>query len=673
MGSSEFRADIQGLRAIAVVSVLLFHIWPSKVPGGFVGVDVFFVISGFLITGHLCREAEKTGSVSLLRFYDRRIRRLMPAASVVLMAAAVATLFVLPQGSWEETGWNIVASALYFENWHLAALAVDYLASENDPSPVQHFWSLSVEEQFYVFWPLLIIAASWAKPARLGLRTLLIAVLGLIAASSFASSVWLTRTNPEAAYFVTQTRIWELGIGGLIALGAPAFSETTRRLMGGVGVLVITAAVFLMSSKTPFPGYAALAPTIGATLVLLSGDSRATPSVYSLLKARPFQFLGDISYSLYLWHWPLIIFYQSLFPGHLSLVEGTTIIVASVIAAYLSREFIEMPFLQGRWSSSSSPAPWKTVISGGASMGVCAATAAAMVFFVEGQSVSFAENISANQSYPGPAAILSGAKTPKNVAVIPSPAVLKHDKPQAYADGCHPNQSAPSTPRGCVYGNPDSDYHVILAGDSHAAQWLPAMEEVAKANGWKLTLATRSACIPAPFMTGDKDVDERVRCGEWGREVLARIERDPPKMILWASSRHQRIWPNGDKAADKEATGEAIGMLWREWRKRDIEVVAIAETPFFGRNPAKCISTPKKCAANRRKALDSEPVGMAQERVPEVPLIDMNDALCNDKVCPAVIGNVVVWRDRHHMTATYSRMLAPTLEQRLAKALGTTN
>ena len=669
MSGSGFRADIQGLRAIAVMSVVLFHVWPSLLPGGFVGVDVFFVISGFLITGHLFREAEQTGTISLLRFYDRRIRRLLPAACTVLVAVAVATLIILPQGLWEETAWNIVASALYFENWHLASLAVDYLASESDPSPVQHYWSLSVEEQFYIGWPLLVIAACRVKTDRWGLRSRLIAVLSIMTALSLAASVWITATDPEAAYFVTQTRIWQLGAGGLLALGAPGLGEGKRRVAGFAGVLMIVASAFLMSSKTAFPGYAALVPTLGAVLVLLSGESKSALSVYSLLRAKPLQFLGDTSYSIYLWHWPLIIFYQQIFPGRLSPVEGTVIIAVTILAAYLSRELIERPFLnKGPLTSLKDYMPWKTVMAGGASTAMCAMIAGTMVMFVQAQDAGFVEGITADKNYPGPAVLLSGAKAPRDVAMVPSPTALKKDKPQAYEDGCHPAQRASSVPRQCVYGDPDSEFHVILAGDSHAAQWLPAMEQVAKANGWKLTLATRSACMPVPFMTGDNDVETKVLCSEWGKQVLDQIERDPPKMIIWSNFRGQRIWPTGDKASDKQATGDAIAELWTGWRKRGISVVAIADTPYFGRDPSKCTSTPDRCVAKRKKALQADPVGMAHEREPEVPLIDMNDALCDRKVCPAIIGNVVAWRDRHHITATYSRMLAQTLAQRLAKA-----
>jgi peptidoglycan/LPS O-acetylase OafA/YrhL len=219
------RSDIQGLRAIAVLAVLLSHIWPSLIPGGFVGVDVFFVISDYLITGSLFHELQRTGHIALSQFYVRRMKRLLPAATLVLIVVSILTICLLPPSRWEETAVEILASAFYLENWRLAWLGVDYLGAENTASPVQHFWSLSIEEQFYIFWPLVMIAAGVAARRFVDLRTALAIPLLLIVTMSFSASVLLTETRPEAAYFLTYTRIWQLGLGGVLAIAVlPDFS-----------------------------------------------------------------------------------------------------------------------------------------------------------------------------------------------------------------------------------------------------------------------------------------------------------------------------------------------------------------------------------------------------------------------------------------------------------------
>jgi len=345
LSTSNFRPEIQGLRAIAVCFVAVFHVWPHLVPGGYVGVDVFFVISGYLITGVLLREGERTGKIDLLAFYVRRARRLLPAAMLVLLLVGLLTPFWLPSALWRDGTNELAYSAFQLENWRLAAKAIDYLAATNAPSPVQHYWSLSVEEQFYVVWPGLIICAFWASRAlRLSSRTLLRILFGAIVAGSLAASVWLTFTDPAPAYFVTYTRIWELGLGGLVALGVPALEEGARRFLGFAGVAAILAAAFLFSTKTPFPGYAALLPTVGTVLVIVSGQSTSQLSAFALLKMRPFQFLGDISYSLYLWHWPIVVFFTQKTGEAISFWGGLAVLAASVGLAAISKVYVEDRF-----------------------------------------------------------------------------------------------------------------------------------------------------------------------------------------------------------------------------------------------------------------------------------------------------------------------------------------
>ena len=305
------RPEIQALRAAAVLLVVICHLWPAALPGGYVGVDVFFAISGFLITSLLLREIDRTGRLSLSAFWARRARRILPAALATVLFCAVATAIFVPINLWPQFFAELRASTAYVQNWQLASTAVDYFAASDLPSPVQHFWSLSVEEQCYLVWPVLLViavAVSRSRPARLRRRMLVIAIAAPTLLS-LAFSLSQTRSNPQAAYFVTPTRVWEFGAGALLALLPPVDRAPAlfHSVLSWVGLGAIAVAAIAYSSTTAFPGHAALLPVLGALAVMQAGvpTHRWAPS--AAMQLRPVQYLGDISYSVYLWHWPLIV------------------------------------------------------------------------------------------------------------------------------------------------------------------------------------------------------------------------------------------------------------------------------------------------------------------------------------------------------------------------------
>ena len=397
---AERKLEIQGLRAIAVGSVLLFHIWPNLLPGGYVGVDVFFVISGYLITGLLIREAEISGRISLLNFYERRIRRLLPAATLVLVSVALC-VGILPEARWEETAYELIASAVYVENWHLAWLAVDYLGSENAPSPVQHYWSLSIEEQFYIVWPAIMIGILGTFRSS-NFRRLLLFSLGFIFLGSLAASIVLTARNPQAAYFVTHTRVWELALGSTLAAATlPAISAPVRETMRLLGLAAILVACLAFTRTTPFPGYAALLPTIGCALVIAAGKSEGRWSSFRVLALPPAQYLGDISYSVYLWHWPLVVFGLVLLEGsgH-SYSTGLLILAATILMADFSKRFVEDPFRRPGTAT-------RTLTSGAASVAVSVMAAGLVILTVDSKAPG-AAIAQTSDLYPGARALLEG-------------------------------------------------------------------------------------------------------------------------------------------------------------------------------------------------------------------------------------------------------------------------
>lgn len=651
-----FRAEIQGLRAIAVVSVVIFHVWPWVLPGGYVGVDVFFVISGYLITGLLLREIEATGRVSILQFYERRVRRLVPAATLVLLAVAAA-IPLLPEARWENTAIEIAASALYVENWRLAWLAVDYLGSEVPPSPVQHYWSLSIEEQFYIVWPLLMVAgAAIARRHGAPARTVLLAVLALVTAASFAASMIVTRNDPAGAYFVTHTRIWELGIGGLLAIARlpsprPLVAEMLR--WGGLSSILVAAVAF--SGATAFPGHAALLPTLGCAAVILAGSASMRLSPMRLLESRPAQYIGDISYSAYLWHWPLIVFATVRIDGDMPLHVGLLLIALTILLADLTKRHLE-----DRFRRPGATPPLRVVAAGAAS--ICACIAFAFAIYGSSAWRPASNAVAAAGSYPGPAALVDGASVPQVDAFMPLEVNSWHDLPEAYRSKCHVGVEA-SELNPCLFGSNDSSVRVVLAGDSHAANWIPAFEQLAASENWSVQTHTKSGCpvLVESLRTAGRTYDE---CREWGERVLEMIETERPDMVVMAMSAGARL---DNPEAD---LGDALRRTWGRIEESGTRLVLIADTPRHKVEPAECIESDPDCASPRAEVMRPDPMIAALEGLSTPRLIDMNDALCTETQCPIVVGNVVVWRDTHHLTATYSRMLAPYLEKRLP-ALGT--
>ena len=353
---------MEGLRAIAVLLVLVYHAGVGSVSGGFVGVDVFFVVSGFVITNQLLREVESTGRLSLMGFYGRRAKRLLPAAGLVLVVTAVGSWLLTSRVQWQQIGGDIVGAAVYVVNWVFASRSVDYLAEDVEPSPVLHYWSLAVEEQFYLIWPVVIIVLLWVLRRRAhraagpqGLppretvvpqrRHLAIGLLLMIVLPSLVFSVVYTALRPSEAFFITPTRLWELGAGALVALGAGAWARWSPgwgAVLAWVGVAAVVASGFLVDTATPWPGYAALVPVLGTAAVIVGGYTHSRWSPAGLLGTAPMVWIGGLSYSLYLWHWPLLRFWDWQF-GPPSVTVGLLIVAASVGPAWLSYRFVESP------------------------------------------------------------------------------------------------------------------------------------------------------------------------------------------------------------------------------------------------------------------------------------------------------------------------------------------
>jgi peptidoglycan/LPS O-acetylase OafA/YrhL len=677
---SRFRPDVQGLRALAVTMVVIYHLYPSALPGGFVGVDVFFVISGYLITGHLWREFQRSGRVRLLDFWGRRARRLLPAAALVLAVTWTVARFVLPSSQLSDTAEQIRASALYYQNWLLAHDAVDYLTSGEAATPVQHFWSLSVEEQFYLVWPLLFLVAALVARRRRPGRVVAGLMLVLVAAS-LAYSVYDTRVNPSAAYFVTPTRMWELGMGGLLAMvteragpalwpgrsGWPARSGRLARLgwrggCGWAGLALVLASPFVLRGTTAFPGALALLPVTGAVMVIGGGPDRG-PS--RLLSIRPLVFLGGISYSLYLWHWPVIDLWtaeQGKPPG---LVSGAVIVVVSVVLAWLTKVLVEDPV---RLSPLLSGHGWRSLSTAlAAALPVTLAT-----IYIVALPGQFDGRLGAG--YPGAAALATKRLSVRSEPVLPPPADAHAGMPAYWTQGCLVAETT-AAPKACVYGDKTNpSLTVALVGDSIAGNWFPALQTLALRYHWKLVTDMHAVCtFTATWLFERATNGPYTACHEWGVSVLHDLLTSiHPNVVITSDLADLGSLANhqvGQQAYADIATGMAD--YWTQLEHAGISVVPIEETPTMSFYPPDCVAeygaSSAKCEVPIAKAIRSDPPTVRATRLMagEVSLIDMNKFVCEPTECPSVVGNVLVYFDAHHLTSNYSNTMAPYLAPQL--------
>lgn len=665
--------EIEGLRAVAVLAVLVFHIWPHLLPGGFIGVDVFFVISGFLITGILLKDAERNGRISFAEFYARRIRRLMPAATLVLVFIILA-LPLLPQARWPETVHGVIASTLYVQNWFLASQSVDYLASEQAPSILQHFWSLSVEEQYYIFWPLILFSLALLPgigkfPPATRFRAVVLAVV----VASFAYSMHLTYKEPGLAYFSTLTRAWELGIGSLLAVTVwwRQLSAKMRDAIGLLGLMLIGAGLMLITTSTPFPGAAALMPVLGTALVIVAGDSGSKLSAYALLKFKPLQYLGAISYSLYLWHWPVRVLHDSLFHREPGWLAGLGIIAVSIVFAHLSKAWVEDRFRRpgdsgpgGRrplaWGTAAACATVAVALAGG----VMAPVAANLIY---GRADAGGPAVAAN---PGARVFSEGELSQEGAALVPSVLFARDDLPAPYSERCI-NRGVRSDLEVCAYGDQAAGFRVALVGDAHAAQWQPALESVAQANGWGLEVVTKTSCALGAALAAGPGEDRLLACQEWGNRLEAYLKGTRPDLLLIAQSPTNYV--SGDaKGQDRSRALQAGLEAFIDQLNGSVSNIGLIRTlPGL---TGDCINsfggTP--CERPREQALlRMDPILMVAEADdnPAV-LLDLSDAFCTQAACANVVGNVVVYRGGRQMTATYARTAAAGLARTLEAGFG---
>jgi peptidoglycan/LPS O-acetylase OafA/YrhL len=674
--ASTLRPEIQALRAVAVLVVVVYHLWPTTLTGGFVGVDVFFVISGFLITAHLMREADRTGRISLPKFWAKRIRRLLPASLTVLVASAIGVYLLVPQMYWMQFFKEIAASALYVQNWALASSSIDYLAAENVASPVQHFWSLSVEEQFYLVWPILIglVVLFAQRLSVIARRSLVFAALALVAALSLYFSVTYTATNPGEAYFATTTRAWEFAAGGLLAVIGTSVKapQSVRTLVAYAGWAGIAYAVATYSGETAFPGSAALLPVLATVAVIWAGAPDSAVSPNRLMGTRPVQFIGGISYSVYLWHWPLIVFATIVFTD-VMIATKVAIIVASIGLAWLTTVLVENPARD--WKALVRRRPRWTLLAMLVAVVVVAVPAGAASWAMTQQAtadtaraataVASAEECFGASEYAVPEGACDAVE---HETLTPQPEFALEDEAEVYDNGCYADLVTPDV-NTCVVGDAASDLNVALIGDSHAASWYPAMKSVAEDNGWALSPYMKSSCPMSAATKQDDEADIERSCAEWNDTLAETLtsQQQPLDLVVLAHS------AAGDKYGTDRETVEGFREAWAPLVEQGTQVVVIRDIPQMTAGTNLCIAETsgedQACDRPENEALVDDLMVEAAKDQPGVTVIDMNDFFCRDGSCSPVIGGVVGYRDSHHITATFSATLAPYLDERIEAAV----
>ena len=749
-----FRADLEGLRGVAILLVLAFHAGLPGVGGGFVGVDVFFVLSGFLITGLLIREREERGRVDLAGFYARRARRILPAAVVVIVVTLGAAALVLSPLDLVRVAGDALASTLSVANIRFAADATDYFAPAGVPSPFLHYWSLGVEEQFYLLWPALLIAATALGRPRVGAAVALAAIL----LASFGAALWLTDVAQAWAFYSLPTRAWQLALGGLLAVGSTLIATQGRAAgivlgaIGWTGLAAIVASAVVIDPATAYPGISALLPCLGAAAVILGAGRRYSARV--VLERLPLRFVGRISYSLYLVHWPILVLPAAglVIGDELPLSVRIGLALAAVPVAWACYRLVELPVHRGRWFATrpsrtlalagatmavtilvggavmvnatrtldayasvvattdggptmppetpgptESPQPSLTTVAGvgvgaetGASNGpgptatvaprpsastapastsssaAPSASATASATTPPGTPAATAAATAAPAPTPSPTRAPPPTAPPEPVGAVPLPPNVQPPLSRARDDtellvrnGCN-LQPADVQPRDCTFGDPNAAITVALVGDSHTSQWFPAVERIATERGWRLVTYTKYDCrfmdirIKSAFLKR-----EYTECATWREIVIGRLQALKPNLVIVGVSRFPAVVNPSDD--DPVRQGELLAQTLARVPGR---IAILVDTPRFPFDVPGCLSAHtgdvRACSVPRATAFLSRHriVERTAAKLVGASLVDLSDAVCPWDACPAVLNGMIVFRDNHHLTATFAASLA---------------
>jgi peptidoglycan/LPS O-acetylase OafA/YrhL len=667
-----FRADVEGLRAVAVTLVVLFHARHSLAPGGFIGVDVFFVLSGFLITGLLLREFEERGRISLSRFWARRVRRLLPLSTLVLVATLIASWLIVAPVDRPPIAQSVRAAALYQANWHFAAQAGGYFNAAVETDPVLHYWSLSLEEQYYVVWPLLLTLLAFVA-IRIGMvkrhpRRAVAVLLALIFTGSLALSIRMTGDGTPLAYYALRTRAWELATGALIAVAVPLLERVrlphVRELVAVAGLAAIAFAAITFSEATPFPGSAALVPVLGTAAVVAAGTGSRATGAGRLLGLRIPRYVGGISYGWYLWHWPCLVLAATWATGHYGRVPLRVTAFAVVLSFGLavgSHYLVEMPV---RRSVRLAAAPVLTLGMGAALTAVAAGFATARLRDIE----PIAPAIAASAVHDVTAPLQPSTDTTR----------LEEDPATARADwGITPgsclSREELSARVVCTVGDANASTRVLLVGDSHGAAYVPALDRLGQARHWRVEVIERSACPIWNFRIWHSGIGENVGCEKWRRRALARLAASKPYDLVLIAVAASEI-PGVLRDDGTHPDPAEVPHWWAVGAARTMAVLApvahrvvvIGDPPLPGKDVPSCLSAHPTSIASCEYSRSARGYRDADLLRASAPLLapygvryaDLAPLLCATDRCPVVTPQgLIMFKDGGHFTATFSRSM----------------
>ena len=614
MTQRERNPQIQALRALAAVLVLIYH--AQWLDGGYIGVDIFYVISGFLITGILVRDLDTKNTISLLAFYARRTKRLLPSSFLVIFVTGIAGFFFLPASMRESFGRDLIAASTYISNFLFALWENDYQNLNSTPSPFIHFWSLAVEEQFYLFWPFFILILF-----RLGKRRAVFYGIVVTLVSSFIFSLYLTERAPIWAFYILPTRAWELAAGALLVF-LPELKKG-RKLIALLAFATLVTAAMIFNEATPFPGTAALAPVI-ATVLLLASRSKWPPFIDFVAQSRFTQWIGAISYPLYLWHWPLLVIPAIYLGEELTTFQTILLLAITVALAGWTHKFVEEPVREIKLSH-------RGVLS-------FAATATIISVLVGGLTITQHSNtINIDESI--------------TVALDEV-----RQKPLINFDGCHIAFGQTVSPQ-CEYGDLTSEKTIVLYGDSHAAQWFPALDLIGKKRGIKIVSLTKSACPSAEVIKELSSQYDVADCQAFRDSSVARIQQIKPLAVILAGMQPFTA-PNSDNSAKSWwLAGER--KVFNRIKDATQYPIYLTDTPLPRVDIPDCLVARRGDACDTSRPVDAE---VAPGLIP----INPTPWLCTD-ICPAVVDGIIAYRDHSHLTVEMSKHLSSQLDVSLAR------
>ncbi len=649
------RVDIEALRALAVGGVIAFHFNFDLFGGGYAGVDVFFVISGFLITSRLLEESALPIKQRLIGFYARRVRRILPAASFVLIASALLATFIQrPFDAISVTAPDVRSASLFIVNRAFVVRNHGYLLEAEAPSLIEQYWSLSVEEQFYAIWPLLLTVCVGLGVALFGdrlRRHLTILICSGVIVLSFLLCLKDVDSRPIPSFFSLQYRAWELGIGALLATSPVLLARIPRRIALAAtpaGLIAILATFTLVSRETSWPGIATIVPVLATALVIATGNTAGARPLDKLLGHPVIQLIGRWSFSLYLWHWPVLLLFTK---DETSALTLSAALAVTIVAAGLTFRWVEQPARNWRWLQERQG----LTLAFGAGLTALVVAASYLPTAIIGDLHSGKTATRVTRS-------LGDAPTP--TPYVPSnlePSLLNgrsiNDPNAAIRTLC-------LTVTDCVLGDTESDFNVVLFGDSYAGHWSAALAAVGRERGWRVTVLTRGC--PSTFFK--KSVPGKPVCAPWAQAMWKAIQKDKPEVLILSNRWLEQIKVIGPKFAQN--VEDAIALANSSTR-----VIVVSQTPLATDNALSCLAEHLNDALACGSQLTTHDVPSINDDLRSASsnagayFADLTPLMCIDGFCPAIDGTTLVYREGAHVTSSFARTLAADFGDHIDAAL----